>query len=57
MKNNNKFKVKRVSVKVAHVQKVVVKRCTASASRLVCHVIQICAIAVAVRIQRLEKQP
>lgn len=56
MKNNNKFKVKRVSVKVAPVQKVVVKRCTASVSRLVYHVIRTCAIALAVKILRLVKQ-
>ena len=56
MKNNNKFKVKRASVKDALVQKVVVRRCTASASRLVYHVIRTCAIVVAVRIQRLVKQ-
>ena len=57
MKINNKFKVKRASVKVAPVQKAVVKRCTASASRLVYHVIRTCAIALAVRILRLVKQP
>ena len=56
MKINNKFKVKRASVKGAPVQKAVVKRCTASASRLVYHVIRTCAIVVAVRIQRLVKQ-
>ena len=57
MKINNKFKVKRASVKVAPVQKAVVKRCTASASRLVYHVIRTCAIVLAVRILRLVKQP
>ena len=57
MKNNNKFKVKRASVKGAPVQKAVVKRCTASASRLVYHVIRTCVIALAVRILRLVKQP
>ena len=57
MKINNKFKVKRANVKDAPVQKVVVKRCTASASRLVYHVIRTCAIALAVRILRLVKQP
>ena len=57
MKINNKFKVKRASVKGAPVQKAVVKRCTASASRLVYHVIRTCVIALAVRILRLVKQP
>ena len=57
MKINNKFKVKRANVKGAPVQKAVVKRCTASASRLVYHVIRTCAIALAVRILRLVKQP
>ena len=37
-------------------QKVVVKRCTASVSRLVYHVIRTCAIALAVKILRLVKQ-